>query len=110
MTVALSEGLDGAENLSLGGDFEGYRFFRRGLLQRVASASVILQSLQLHRGANQDTPGAHGGQVVTGGGTESMGRHRHLFRRVQPLSCQVITGMPKCFGPCPIWCVISCPG
>jgi hypothetical protein len=50
MSVALSEGLDGAENLTLVRNFEGYRFFRRGLLQRVASASVILQSLQLHRG------------------------------------------------------------
>jgi hypothetical protein len=50
MTVAQTERLDGAENLSLSGDFEGYRCFRRGLLQRVASASVILQSLQLHRG------------------------------------------------------------
>ena len=35
MTVVLSEGLDGAENLSLDSDFEGYRCFQRGLLQRV---------------------------------------------------------------------------
>ena len=50
MSVAQRELLDGAENLSLDSDFEGFRRFGRGLLQRVASASVILQSLQLHRG------------------------------------------------------------
>lgn len=29
---------------------------------------------------------------------------------MQPLLCQVITGIPRCFGPCPIWCVGSCLG
>ena len=60
-------------------------------------------------GSKPDAPGAVGGQVVTGGGTESMGRHRHPNRRVQQLPCQVITGIPSCSGPCPIWCVLSCP-
>jgi hypothetical protein len=49
-------------------------------------------------GSKPDAPGAGVGQVVTGGGTESMGRHRHPYRRVQPLPCQVITGILRCFG------------
>jgi hypothetical protein len=50
MTVVLSEGLDGAENLSLDNDFDVFPRLRRGPLQRVASATLILRSLQLHRG------------------------------------------------------------
>jgi len=77
----------------------------RGRRPRRCSAAVNCEAL----GSKPDAPGAVGGQVVTGGGTESMGRHRHPYRPMQPLSCQVITGIPRCSGPCPIWCVSSCP-
>jgi len=68
-------------------------------------AAVVVNPL----GDNHVATGAGGGQVVTGGGTEYVGRHCHPYHRVQPLSCQVTTGIPRCFGPCLIWCVISCP-
>jgi hypothetical protein len=41
-----------------------------------ALADAQLQSVGEALGTKPDAPGAGGGQVVTGGGTKSMGRHR----------------------------------